>query len=151
MLGYAFICDMGNMPGTIFAFTLYVNFRCLSYFVVDTFMKLVMQAMFEGIHEVQNPEQYVTIWVGFFEKATYVLYALVLLAEVLIFRRLLKSGGKINWIECGYLSVLNIAGFFLTINRYQTGAVMADAGHIAADLSWRDGCHICVAGIQQVS
>lgn len=115
MLGHAFVCDKEKMPGTIFAFTLYVNFRCLSYFVVDTSMKLVMQAMFEGIHEVQNPEQYVTIWVGFFEKATYVLYALVLLAEVLIFRRLLKSGGKINWIECGYLSVLNIAGFFLTM------------------------------------
>lgn len=114
MIGYAFYRDRESMPGTVFAFTLYVNFRSMNYFVIDSVMKIAMKPLFKGVHKVQNPEQYIETGVSIFQIVTYILYVLVLFVEVIIFRKIIKSKARINWIECGYLSVLNVAECFLT-------------------------------------
>ncbi len=111
---YAYIYKRESMPETLFSLLLFVNYRYLSYFVVNSIMDPISKGMMAGIEKSSNVEAFVSTRVGILSLFSEGIYLVVLLAEILSILWLVKRPEKMKWIELCYLSVMNIAGIVLT-------------------------------------
>ena len=111
---YAFLYKRESLPETLFSLLLFVNYRYLSYFIVNSIMKPVSKVMMAGIETLSNVEEFVSTRVGILSLLSEGIYLVVLLVEILPLLWLVKRPEKMKWIELCYLSVMNTAGIVLT-------------------------------------
>lgn len=111
---YAYIYKRESMPETLFSFLLFVNYRYLPYFVVNSIMDLISKELMVGIEKSANIEAFISTRVGILSLLSEGLYIVILLVEILPLLWFVKRPEKMKWIEFCYLSVMNIAGIILT-------------------------------------
>ena len=114
MLVYTFLYKKDYLIETIFSFGLYVNFRYLCYFIINSLSSYISDILMKDIASANDIESFVRNRVIFIQTFTIILFIGLLWLEVFFVKKVVRSIEKISALECAYLSVLNIAGAVLT-------------------------------------
>ena len=113
---------------TIFSCFLYLNFRYLSYFAVNSFAELITDQVMDKALEADDIESYVLQWVDILSliiDLSYVVMIAIMIIPVVI---LVRKRIKMSWSELAYLSVMNIAGVAITRIMLRISVIKTDDG-----------------------
>ena len=116
------------LPETVFALSLYANFRYLNYFVVNSITVPLGTFMMKGIELAEDIDRFVFVRIGILQTTMELLYLLVLVLEIVPLLKIFPERRKISWTECGYLSVLNVAGVIFALIMMRLSIVQMEDG-----------------------
>lgn len=128
VLAYTLARRREILPETVFALSLYANFRFLNYFVVNSVNVPLGAFLMKNIEAAEDIDRFVAVRVGIMRATVGVGYLLVLVVEILPLLKIVPERRNISWPECGYLSVLNVAGVILTEIMMRLSIVPMDEG-----------------------
>ena len=115
---------------TVFSCLLYLNFRYLSYFVVNSVTSLISYPVMQKALESDDIESFVAKWVDILYLITSLAYVAVIAVMALPVIFLVKKRINISWSETGYLSVMNIAGIALTRIMMRLSVIKLESGAV---------------------
>lgn len=125
---YCRVNETVSLPEATFLLFLYANIRYISYFFVSSLMDLISNEAMKGVEQAVDIETFVTERVNFMCLMNLALYTIVMVVFVGTVVMLIRMPIRIKWHECGYLSVLNVAGIILTIIMISIEVIKTDDG-----------------------
>lgn len=99
---------------TVFVLVLYLNFRYLSYFIVGSITDILSHKAMEGVADTTDIDRFLSVRINAMYMVNYILYIVLLMMAILPVAKFTHKSEKMNWYECGYLSVMNVASIVLT-------------------------------------
>ncbi len=99
---------------TVFVLFLYLNCRYLSYFIVGSITDILSHKVMAGVVDATNIDWFLSIRINAMYMVNYILYIILLMMAILPVAKFTQKSEKMSWYECGYLSVMNVAGIVLT-------------------------------------
>ena len=133
ILLYVILRKKEYLKETIFSILLYTNFRYLAYFIVNTIISAVTKKAMGDIGLAENINSFIYVRIKILYNLTFSLYTIVLALEIIPVKKIIRKYERMSWNECGYLSILNIAGIILT--RIMIGLAVVDTGNTKFVLS----------------
>lgn len=99
---------------TVFVLLLYLNFRYLSYFIVGSITDILSHKAMAGVADATDIDRFLSVRINVMYLVNFILYIMLLMMAILPVAKFTQKSEKMSWYECGYLSVMNVAGIVLT-------------------------------------
>lgn len=113
-LGFVLLSRREKLKETLFALCLFINFRYLSFVIVNSMVNTFSNVLLTGFEQAPGANAAFEMRAMAISIAAELMYIIVLAAEILPFARLARKMEIMSIAELFYLSVLNPAGIILT-------------------------------------